>query len=50
MMAEQDEHSIKRHPLKELLTPSEWEKLRDDVQYCRVSWPISIQRDQDAES
>ena len=35
------EHSIARHPLRELLTAEEWEQLRDDVQYCRASWPIS---------
>ena len=34
-------HSIARHPLRELLTAEEWEQLKSDVQYCRVSWPIS---------
>ena len=33
------EHSITNHPLKELLTPEEWEQLLLDVQLCRVSWP-----------
>jgi hypothetical protein len=36
-------HSITAHPLRSVLTDEEWNELRDDVQFCRVSWPISIQ-------
>lgn len=37
-----EKHSIERHPLRRLMTPEEWRRLRDDVQFCRVSWPVGI--------
>lgn len=36
-------HSITRHPLRAVLTDAEWKRLRQDVQACRVSWPIGIE-------
>jgi hypothetical protein len=35
-------HSIDRHPLRAMLTADEFARLRDDVQFCRVSWPVCI--------
>lgn len=48
-MDDQPQHSIARHPLRELLTVEEWQQLREDVQFCRVSWPISwiIEREEE---
>lgn len=36
-------HSIARHPLAEFLPADEWAKIRDDVQFCRISWPVGIE-------
>lgn len=41
--AVRDEHSIKRHPLRPLLSNEEWEQLRLDVQLCRISWPVGLE-------
>lgn len=40
---ERPAHSIKRHPLQEVLNPEEFRRLVDDVQFCRVSWPVGIE-------
>ncbi len=37
-----DTHSLVRHPMREMLTDEEWRQLANDVQFCRVSWPIGV--------
>jgi hypothetical protein len=44
------QHSISRHPLREMLTEDEWKQLCVDVQFVRMSWPllVEIRRDEEA--
>lgn len=37
------EHSIDHHPLRDALTEEEFLQLAKDVQFCRCSWPIAME-------
>lgn len=31
-----------RHPLGDMMTDEEFAQLANDVQFCRISWPICV--------
>lgn len=43
-------HSVSQHPLRALMSEEEWCKLRQDVQWCKVSWPIGLELENTHES
>ena len=36
-------HSISRHPLAEVLDEAEWAKIKRQVQYAEISWPVGVE-------